>query len=86
MSEVEPNCERQVELLKQKVIDSALHHLRSRNSGKHLRAGPDLQARRAVRTAKSISDDPHIPMCPVAGSLPPEVETKVRAVPGRQRT
>lgn len=38
----------------------------------------DVDAANAVTIQMTLTS----PMCPVAGSLPPEVETKVRAIPG----
>ena len=38
----------------------------------------DAQADGRVRIVMTLTS----PMCPVAGSLPPEVEAKVRAIPG----
>src|SRR5208283_1630140 len=58
--------------------------LRPRDARQHLRAGPDLfrKRRRGEVGRVTIRMTLTAPSCPVAGSLPADVERAVRAVPG----
>lgn len=83
MSEVESTEKAQnVELLKQKVIDTLCTIFDPEIPVNIYELGLiynlDVQPDGKVDIRMTLTS----PMCPVAGSLPPEVETKVNAVPG----
>ena len=60
-------------------------HLRSRNPGQHLRSRADLRCRGHADGDVVVSMTLTTPHCPVAESMPGEVEMRVMAVPGRAR-
>ena len=70
-------------MLKDDIIAALQDRLRPGDAGQHLRSGAGLRRRRRTPPgAATVRMTLTAPNCPVAGSLPGEVERRVRAVPG----